>query len=183
MAQDTSTGTQPTAPKPNAGAAVIPPATAAKPGAGAVVIAPATAAKPSASDAPATAHKPLRWSVTLQLDDNGYPQPQGDWRKDMKVGDKVKFLSPNGEVKVEFVPITGQKDIKGNAVPDGTLPFGQEKKEIEIIGGVQEHEIVNSCQATMKCYIKAPDGRYIGYDQDKGTTVCTGGGTNPVTCH
>jgi hypothetical protein len=145
------------------------------------------------------AHKPpepyqpemLHWSVTLQIGKNGCAKPQGDWRYEMKVGDKVRFLSPDGEVKVVFEPAddTYKPTTGGKAL----LPFGVE----EIIGGEQVHVVQNSCKSIMKCYIKKGK-KWIGYSETgteveytggttgaaaaKGSNICTGGGDSPTKC-
>lgn len=116
-----------------------------------------------------------RWDIVIHLVD-GKPRPQGDWRTEMKVGDQVHFVSPDGKVRVEFQAI----DQDGKHNPKGLLPFGSEKKNLEIEGAEEFHTIENRSQFVMYCYIK-PHGkeRYEGWGEDDpkaGTGVKTGGG-------
>ncbi|HUI83028.1 MAG TPA: hypothetical protein VL240_02335 [Candidatus Binatia bacterium] len=199
--------TQPKTPNPatpeSTAPSGAPQAAAAAPAREAPAATAAGAAQPTAVTAPATGYsgsdkggnhavevvgrKPQRWNITLHLV-NGYAKPQGDWRTEMRVGDSVHFVSPDGEVRVEFESLPGVDAKTGKPVPAGPTPFGQNPLDIQ--GGKTGERtflVVNSCKAVMRCYIIQPDGTEIGYaeegaDKNPGTTVCTGGGSSPVKC-
>ena len=142
---------------------------------------PSGALPPQAENAISTrAEGPLQWNVTLHKIGQ-YARPQGEWRTEMKVGDLVHFVSPDGTVLVEFE--AADQFYKPN--PGGLVPFGPQQIKIE--GAGQTHVVLNSCKSIMRCYIVEPNGNTIGYPakgaaKGPGTTVCTGGGNNPVRC-
>jgi hypothetical protein len=136
---------------------------------------------------------PTTWYVVLHLVD-GRVEPQLEWWREMKVHDKVKFLSPDGTVEVKFTP-EDAKDQDGNPVT-GLYPFGTE--HIKIKGDTEKpFEVIHSCKSLMTCSI-IKNGVRIGWkgamaaseapewDEGEyakgGTHVCTRGGDKPVVC-
>jgi|SRR5271167_387205 len=105
------------------------------------------------------------WDVVIHLV-NEDARPQDGWPKGMKVGDSVHFVSPDGEVKVEFKA----QD------PPGMLPFTGS----EVEGAKGSHTVVNACKFMAYCFVKPRDKPdYIGWnskDPRAGTQGHTGGG-------
>ena|SRR5271167_1318793 len=114
---------------------------------------------------PATAAdtKPERWDLAVHLVGDEVRSEAG-WPTGIKVGHEVRFMSPDGKVKVEFKPLD----------PSSLVPFGAKGYE----GAEEFHTVVNACKFTVYCYIK-PDGkdRFIGWGPDDPKAGMTGGTT------
>jgi hypothetical protein len=122
--------------------------------------------------------KCLKWIVVLQkFGEEVRIQP--DWRNAMEIGDTVRFISPDGNVEVEFEPDTGDH------LPLGARTFRD---------GTENHKIVCSSKGVMQCTIITPDKVKYGYarreaaakalrdagetvpDDNQGSRYCTGTG-------
>lgn len=137
---------------------------------------------------------PTTWYVVLHLVD-GRVEPQLEWWKEMKVHDKVQFMSPDGTVQVKFTPEHAKAEKGGHPVT-GLFPFGKDH-EVILADSKTEFKVLHSCKSLMSCSIVkdgvvytyegrlAPGARWPNedaIDEDSGTHVCTGGGGNPVVC-
>jgi hypothetical protein len=130
------------------------------------------------------------WYIVLHLV-KGMAQPQGDWSKEMKVGDTAQFVSPDGEVEVLFTPMDGH-DQQDKPIT-GLNPFGS--GQVAIRGDGEIHTVRNSCMSNMTCRVIDTEDVVHTYKgslstptpisadgDDEGTHVCTGGGNTPVVC-
>ena len=140
-------------------------------------------------------HEPTKWYVVVHLVD-GKVKPQIDWRRSMKVGDEVYFLSPDGDAQVRFTPEEAKLQ-GGEKIVNNLYPFG---KDNLVIHGDKKiaYRVVHSCKALMTCSIVkdkvvytwkgalAPTASPQEWMDDEyaegGTHICTGGGNTPVVC-
>ena len=135
------------------------------------------------SQAPA----PQSFTINLNIQANGDVDATGPFQNQMIVGDTARFVaSKPGNITIEFISIHAV-DINNKTVPSDLLPFGVDK--IVNPGPTQSFQVVNSCRAWMAVTIVTGDGISHqcpwgdGTQTVKGSTVCTGGGNNPVNCH
>ena len=129
------------------------------------------------------------WYIVLQIVD-GKARAQPDWSTNMKVGDTVQFLSPDGKVKAFVIPKTC-KDKLGRTVT--LTPFGADIQPVR--GPRKVYHVINSCKSLLNCMVVDKNNRLINYsgvvkglcgpeiDDDDGSTWCTGGtGNSQVNC-
>ena len=137
------------------------------------------------SQAPATEFK-----INLNIDPSrNCVDAHGTFENQMVVGNTARFVTgAQGHVVITFTPIQPTMGANG-PVPSNLLPFGKypDDQTIEDPDPNQPFTVVNSCRAMMEVTITTSDNKTYRCPKDKmgqwGTTVCTGGGANPVTCH